>query len=151
MLDQCEGEFLGASVVVVSVLQYVKIGRDSLRWVAENSKLIRIQLFSYPLEDLNAMLFEERFLKELGESMIIYYFGPEKRISEKIIMEENSEQSNNDIEPRKHGSLYNPTSKDLIEIQGRIKKIVEEEKNNEKPKPPPLFDKHSQTAKHPRL
>lgn len=84
--------------------------------------------------------------------MIIYYFGPEKRISEKIIMEENSEVSNSDVEPRKHGSLYNPTSKDLIEIQGRIKKIVEEEKNSQKEKPiPPLFDKYSFTAKHPRL
>jgi hypothetical protein len=87
------------------------------------------------------MLFEEPFLKELGEAMIIYYFGPEKRISEKIIMEENSEQSNTENEPRKHGSLYNPTSKDLLDIQGRIRKIVEEEKQNKNEKlgVPPLF------------
>ena len=45
-------------------------------------------------------------------------------------MEENSEQSNTENEPRKHGSLYNPTSKDLLDIQGRIRKIVEEEKQN---------------------
>jgi len=43
------------------------------------------------LEDLNKMLFSENFLKELGDMMIAYYFGPEKKILEKTILEENSE------------------------------------------------------------
>lgn len=54
---------------------------------------MKIQLLSYPLEELNAMLSEEKFLKELGDQMIIYYFGPEKKIEEKIILEETSEVS----------------------------------------------------------
>lgn len=32
------------------------------------------------------MLFDEKFLKELGDRMITYYFGPEKKILEKTIL-----------------------------------------------------------------
>lgn len=55
--------------------------------------------------------------------MIALYFGPEKQIEEKIIIEENSELSNQEVEP-KNKSLYNPSSKDLAEIQNRIRRIV---------------------------
>jgi hypothetical protein len=54
------------------------------------------------------MLVEEDFLKYLGENMLTYYFGPERKIEDKIIIEEPSE-SNNDYTLRK-GSVYAPTS-----------------------------------------
>lgn len=78
-----------------------------------------IQLFSYPLVELNKMLFEDDFLKELGDMMITYYFGPEKKILEKIILEENSEDSQE--RGIRKGSVFIPNSSELIEIQGRLK------------------------------
>jgi len=49
-----------------------------------------MQLFSYPIAELNKMLFEEEFLKYLGENMLTYYFGPERKIEDKTIIEETS-------------------------------------------------------------
>jgi hypothetical protein len=65
-------------------------------------------LFSYPLEELNKMLFEEKFLKEMGDRMVAYYFGPEKKICEKTILEENSEESQE--QSLRKGSVYVPNS-----------------------------------------
>jgi hypothetical protein len=75
---------------------------------------MKIQLLSYPLEELNSMLVEEKFLKELGDQMIIYYFGPEKKIEEKIILEETSEISNQENGPGRISSLYDPSARDLL-------------------------------------
>ena len=36
------------------------------------------------------MLLDDHFLKELGDLMITYYFGPEKKILDKTIIEEQS-------------------------------------------------------------
>jgi len=36
------------------------------------------------------MLFEEDFLKYLGEHMLTYYFGPERKIEDKTIIEDPS-------------------------------------------------------------
>jgi len=70
-----------------------------------------IQLFSYPLEDLNKMLLEEDFLKELGDNAL-YYFGPEKMIEDRTIIEEASESS---VEYNlRKGSVYAPTSNEYI-------------------------------------
>ena len=54
-----------------------------------------IQLFSYPIEELNQMLIEEPFLKFIGENQMRYYFGAEhKKIQERnIIDQESSEDS----------------------------------------------------------
>ena len=86
--------------------------------------LITIQLFSYPLEELNKMLFEEKFLEMLGDRMIAYYFGPEKKILEKTIIEDVSESSH-EFPPRK-GSLYCPNSSEAIDIQCRIQQMFED-------------------------
>ena len=83
-----------------------------------------MQLLSYPLEELNLMLFEDKFLKELGDPLITYYFGPEKKMDRKIILEDASEQSVPE-EPMRAGSLYDPKASDLAEMQGRIKQMVE--------------------------
>ena len=51
--------------------------------------------------------------------MITYYFGPEKKILEKTILEENSEDSQ-ELSVRK-GSVYIPSSSEFIEIHSRLK------------------------------
>ena len=58
------------------------------------------------------MLFEEHFLKYLGDNMLTYYFGPEKKIEDKTIIEETSEPSSNDVKNRDHSvySVYAPSS-----------------------------------------
>lgn len=61
------------------------------------------------MEDLNKILVEEEdFIKFLGENMLTYYFGPERKIEEKTIIEDASESSM-DYSLRK-GSVYAPSS-----------------------------------------
>ena len=57
--------------------------------------------------------------------MITYYFGPEKKILEKTILEENSEDSQ-ELSVRK-GSVYIPSSSEFIEIHGRLKQILDQQ------------------------
>lgn len=85
------------------------------------------------------MLVEEDFLKYLGENMLTYYFGPERKIEDIIIIEEPSE-SNNDYTLRK-GSVYAPTSNEYIEMQNRIREIVEQERKKKKIDLPEIFQK----------
>jgi hypothetical protein len=86
------------------------------------------------------MVFEEKFLKELGDQMITYYFGPEKQMHERIIMEEQSEVSAREV-PFEPTSVYEPKSSDLINIQDRVRRMLEEEKGSKKPGLPPIFKK----------
>jgi hypothetical protein len=97
-----------------------------------------MQLFSYPIEELNKMFIEEPFLKYIGENQLAYYFGPEHRkIQEKNIIDEESEEENKN-DRRKKGENYVPAS----EVFCRV------ETTNEKPKPfnkndPSIFSKKS--------
>lgn len=87
------------------------------------------------------MLTEENFLKYLGDNMLTYYFGPEKKIEDKTIIDE-SQQGGND-QPRKLSvySVYAPTSHELIDLQSRIKDIVAENSKNKKIDLPQIFKK----------
>lgn len=78
--------------------------------------------------------------------MITYYFGPEKKILEKTILQENSEDSQE--HPLRKGSVYIPNSSEYIQIQSRIKQIFEEEKKGKHSKLqlPPLFRKEKSNA-----
>lgn len=93
------------------------------------------------------MLFEENFLKYLGENMLTYYFGPERKIEDKTIIEETSEPSSNDLNNRKVNvySVYAPNSHEYIEMSTRIKETLEAERNNKKIGVPDIFkkDRHS--------
>lgn len=99
------------------------------------------------MAELNKMLFEENFLKYLGENMLTYYFGPERKIEDKTIIEETSEASSNDLTNRKVSvySVYAPNSHEYIEMSTRIRETLEAERNSKKIGVPDIFkkDRHS--------
>ena len=71
--------------------------------------------------------------------MITYYFGPERKIQDKTIIEDASESSC-DYSLRK-GSVYAPSSNVYIEMQMRIRQIVEDERREKKVGLPQIFKK----------
>jgi hypothetical protein len=81
------------------------------------------------------MLFEEDFLKYLGDHMLTYYFGPERKIEDKTIIEDPSEPSTNEV-GRKYSvySVYNPSSNEYIDMQNRIRETLalERDRGNNK-------------------
>jgi hypothetical protein len=97
------------------------------------------------------MLFEENFLKYLGENMLTYYFGPERKIEDITIIEETSELSNNEGN-RKYSvySVYAPSSNEYIEMQTRIKEMVEQERKNKKIGVPDIFKKERHSINFPQ-
>ena len=71
------------------------------------------------------MLSDEKFQKHIGPTWLTYYFGPEHKMEEKIILEEN-EYSEEDMS-RKVGnvvSVYAPNSQQMKEMQSKIQDMV---------------------------
>lgn len=81
------------------------------------------------------MLFDENFLKYLGDNMLTYYFGPERKIEDKTIIEEASEPSSTNLDPKPTSvySVYAPNSTEYIEMQTRIKETLEAERRTKRP------------------
>ena len=48
-------------------------------------------MYSYPKEDLKQMVTDEKFLKTIDDYQLAHYFGPEKKLDDKIIIEDDDE------------------------------------------------------------
>ena len=58
------------------------------------------------------MLADENFQKHLGQTWLTYYFGPERKLEEKIILEENEySEAENHQSASYVVSVYAPNSK----------------------------------------
>lgn len=67
------------------------------------------------------MLTDEKFLKSIDNTQLAYYFGPEKELNEKNVIELEEPEASESNDLKRIGSEYIVSSSEFIEMKEKLK------------------------------